>query len=147
VRQLCAVTRKDSGRAEPPVDFDGLRAAVTNTVGRRTQSGLPPGARSVGGGEGFEPSSDPEARSDFRDPHKATMTRGAAVGRSHVVRFVLHPEAALVRIEWNPRYVVNCGNENPRLAGISRRIWDSNPLPGKGWNQATLRLQGSDRSR
>ena len=31
------------------------------------------------------------------------MTRGAAVGRSHVVRFVLHPEAALVRIEWNPR--------------------------------------------
>ena len=32
------------------------------------------------------------------------MTRGAAVGRSHVVRFVLHPEAALVRIEWNPRY-------------------------------------------
>jgi hypothetical protein len=36
----CApVTRKDSGRAEMPVDFDGLCAAVTNTVGRRTQSG------------------------------------------------------------------------------------------------------------
>ena len=32
------------------------------------------------------------------------MTRGAAVGRSHVVRFVLHPEAALVRIPWNPPY-------------------------------------------
>jgi hypothetical protein len=29
---------------------------------------------------------------------------GAAVGRSHVVRFVLHPEAALARPEWNPRY-------------------------------------------
>jgi hypothetical protein len=56
-RPLCAscapVTRKDSGRAETPVDFDGLRAAVTNTVGRRTQSGLPLGARSVNGGGGI----------------------------------------------------------------------------------------------
>jgi hypothetical protein len=37
------------------VDFDGLRVAVTNTVGRRTHSGLPPGARSVGGGGDSNP--------------------------------------------------------------------------------------------
>jgi hypothetical protein len=36
----CApVTRKDSGRAETPVDFGGLRAAVTNTVGRARRAG------------------------------------------------------------------------------------------------------------
>jgi hypothetical protein len=36
----CApVTRKDSGRAEMPVDFDGLRAAVTDTLSAARRAG------------------------------------------------------------------------------------------------------------